>query len=127
MRLPDVKAAFAEQSELAASLTMDDLEEHRGPGNVSMWVLGRGCTFMPSLVGDPPAVYVDIMRRRAWANLSGNCPDCGAPVGVDTAQRVTMSHANRCLVGHPPRRMGEHIDPSSLALVEAFQRGMRRG
>jgi hypothetical protein len=118
MSVADVKAGLARAAQSARDLAPADLVAEpltAAPAPVDVWKLGRTIAVLPALLDGAPESYRDIMRRRAWADLTGECPDCGA---LTDARTQRMLHENRCIVGHLPRRLVQHyLDPDAIRFV----------
>lgn len=109
------KGATAAAWETTAGRDVSELVERRMPEGISIWSLGSIACVIESLSEDAPAVYVEIIRQRVWANLSGRCPACNAVADVRAGSRGVMQHESRCTVGHPPAGMARYIDPAAVA------------
>lgn len=101
-----------------------DLVEIRHPSGISLWKLGPAACVTESLDSDAPEIYVEIMRDRVLANLTGSCPECGAAASITTPGRGEIAHHAGCLAGHPPRRMLDHLNPAATAAI-ATVKGLR--
>ncbi|MGP6172058.1 hypothetical protein ACTU6V_12730 [Microbacterium sp. A204] len=115
MNLATSKAAAVAAWEENQGRSIDDLTERRIPGGISIWTLGASVCVTESLSDDAPARYIEIIRQRVLANLSGRCPECTAVAGVAAQGRGAMRHADHCPVGRPPAALAAYLDPAGTA------------
>ena len=121
MNVSDAKAATSSAWDENASATVYDLAEQRLDGGVSVWKLGTAIAITESLPLDAPEAYTLILRQRALCNLTGRCPQCEAVAGVNGPGRGQITHATRCTVAHPPRRLLDLLDPAATAAITAMK------
>lgn len=113
------KGTAAAAWDSSADRDISDLIEQRMPDGISIWSLGTVACIIESLVEDAPAVFVELIRQRVWANLTGRCPRCDAVTDIRAEGRGVLHHANHCEVAHPPVDLARYIAPAATAALAA--------